>query len=63
MNTLIKNIAFWIVIILTVLFLYKLLNAGRPDKIEIPFSQVLAEVESGQIAKVTIVGSEINGEY
>jgi cell division protease FtsH len=63
LNTLIKNIAFWIVIILTVLFLYKLLNAGRPDKIEIPFSQVLAEVESGLIAKVTIVGSEINGEY
>jgi cell division protease FtsH len=63
LNTLIKNILFWTLIILTVLFLYKFLNAGRPEKIEVPFSQVLAEVEAGQVARVTITGSEIAGEY
>ncbi len=63
MNTLIKNIAFWTIIILVVLFLYKFLSTGRPDQVEITFSQVLADVEAGRISKVTITGNEISGEY
>jgi cell division protease FtsH len=63
LNTLIKNILFWAIIILAVLFFYKFLSAARPDQIEISFSQMLADLESGRVAKVTITGNEIIGEY
>jgi cell division protease FtsH len=63
LNTLIKNIAFWTIIILVVLFLYKFLSTGRPDQVEVTFSQVLTDVEAGRIGKVTITGNEIAGEY
>ena len=63
MNTLLKNIAFWTLIILAVLFFYKFLSANRPDLVEITFSQFMADVEAQKIQKVTITGSEITGEY
>ncbi|MBI1950245.1 MAG: ATP-dependent metallopeptidase FtsH/Yme1/Tma family protein, partial [Acidobacteria bacterium] len=63
MNTLLKNIAFWTLIILAVLFFYKFLSANRPDQVEVSFSQFMADVEAGRVAKVTITGNEIGGEY
>ena len=63
MNTLLKNVAFWTLIILAVLFFYKFLSANRPDQVEISFSQFMADVEAGRVAKVTITGNEIGGEY
>ncbi len=63
MNTLLKNIAFWTLIILAVLFFYKFLSANRPDQVEISFSQFMADVEAQKVQKVTITGSEITGEY
>ena len=63
MNTLLKNIAFWTLIILAVLFFYKFLSANRPDQVEISFSQFMEDVDQGQVGKVTITGSEITGEY
>ncbi len=63
MNTLIKNILFWTVIIIAVLFFYKILSGNRPDQIEITFSQMMTEVDAGRVAKVTITGNEIQGEY
>jgi cell division protease FtsH len=58
-----KNIAFWTLIILAVLFFYKFLSANRPDQVEISFSQFMADVEAGRVSKVTITGNEIAGEY
>ena len=63
MNTLIKNIVFWALIIIAVLVFYKFLSSNRPDQVELTFSQMLADVEAGRVAKVTITGSEIVGEY
>jgi cell division protease FtsH len=63
LNTLLKNIAFWTLIILAVLFFYKFLSANRPDHVEISFSQFMGDVDQGQVARVTITGSEITGEY
>ena len=63
MNTLLKNIAFWTLIILAVLFFYKFLSANRPDQVEISFSQFMADIEAGRVTKVTITGNEIGGEY
>jgi len=63
LNTLLKNIAFWTLIILAVLFFYKFLSANRPDQVEISFSRFMEDVDQGQVGKVTITGSEITGEY
>ena len=63
MNTLIKNIVFWAIIIVAVLFFYKFLSTSRPDQIELTFTQMMAEIEAGRVSKVTITGSEIVGEY
>ena len=62
MNTLLKNIAFWTIIILAVLFFYKFLSTGRPDQAELTFSDMMADVEAGKVSKVTITGNEIAGE-
>jgi cell division protease FtsH len=62
-NTLIKNIVFWAIIIVAVLFFYKFLSANRPDQIELTFTQMMGEVEAGRVSKVTITGNEIIGEY
>jgi cell division protease FtsH len=63
LNTLLKNIAFWTLIILAVLFFYKFLSANRPDQVEVSFSQFMQDVEQNQVGKVTITGNEIAGEY
>ncbi|PYS97051.1 MAG: cell division protein FtsH [Acidobacteria bacterium] len=63
MNTLIKNILFWTILILAVLFAYKILGANRPDQKELTFSQMMDEIETGQISKIVITGNEITGEY
>ncbi|HEX9426965.1 MAG TPA: ATP-dependent zinc metalloprotease FtsH [Candidatus Polarisedimenticolia bacterium] len=63
MNTLIKNIAFWTIMILVVLFAYKFLSGPHPEQAELNFTQMMADVEAGKVAKVAITGSEITGEY
>ncbi len=63
MNTLLRNIAFWALVVVAVLFLYKFLSASRPDQVELNFSQMMADVEAGRIARVSITGNEITGEY
>jgi len=63
LNTLIKNILFWTILILAVLFAYKILGANRPDQKELTFSQMMDEIETGQISKIVITGNEITGEY
>ncbi len=63
MNTLIKNILFWTIIILAVLVGYKFLSGPRPDQIPKNFSEMMGDVEAGRVAKVTITGNEILGEY
>ncbi len=62
MNTVLRNIAFWAVIILAVIFLYKFLSAAHPDQVEMSFSAFMTEVEAGRVAKVVITGNEITGE-
>ena len=38
-------------------------SAGRTDQVELSFSKMMEDVEAGRVAKVTITGSEIVGEY
>jgi len=62
LNSFIKNIIFWALIIVGVLTFYRLLSPGHPDQQELTFSEMMAKVEAGQVTKVTITGNEIVGE-
>jgi cell division protease FtsH len=46
-----------------VLLFYRLVSTSRPDQVELTFSKMMEDVEAGRVAKVTITGSEIVGEY
>jgi cell division protease FtsH len=63
LNTLVKNIVFWAIIIMAVLFLYRFLSAGTPEQDELTFSQMMSDIEAGRVSKVTITGNEVVGEY
>ncbi len=53
-----------IALLLVALFnLFQNNAAGTRGRNEIPYSKMLADVESGQIAKVEIRGHRITGEY
>ena len=63
MNNIGKNLALWVIIALLVVALFNLFqNSGRNDaEQELAFSDFLAQVESGQVADVTIEGNSISG--
>jgi len=46
-----------------VLLFYRFLTAGNPNQEEISFTKMMENVEAGRVAKVTITGNEIIGEY
>ncbi len=60
-----RNIALWAIIVILLLTLYSALNGGarQESSTEIDFSTFLDKVEAGQVAKVTIKGKDIAGEY
>jgi len=59
-----RNLAFWLVICLIMVLLFQLVKGPgiRRDQ-EIDFSSFLQAVEDGRIAKVSIQGNNISGEY
>jgi FtsH Extracellular len=61
----IKNIAFWMVILLSGVLMWQVLKAaGTGSKeAEISFSRFLQDVDHGDVSEVTIVGSEVHGKY
>jgi len=63
LNNIGKNLALWVIIALLVVALFNLFqNSGRNDaEQELAFSDFLAQVESGQVADVTIEGNSISG--
>ncbi len=66
MNANFRNFAIWVIIALLLVALFNLFQnnaAGTRGRNEIPYSKMLADVESGQIAKVEIRGHRITGEY
>ncbi|MEE9292996.1 MAG: ATP-dependent metallopeptidase FtsH/Yme1/Tma family protein, partial [Acidobacteriota bacterium] len=63
MNSLVKNILFWAVLFLFGLVVYNFLRATNLDPEEINFTEMMTQIESGRVAKVTITGNEVIGEY
>jgi cell division protease FtsH len=63
LNTLAKNIVFWLVIIVLALVAYHFLAGSTVLQTELPFSDFLAQAEAGKISEVTINGSDVEGTY
>ncbi|HHL40136.1 MAG TPA: ATP-dependent metallopeptidase FtsH/Yme1/Tma family protein [Deltaproteobacteria bacterium] len=61
MNQLYKNIAMWLIIIVTVIFMFNFLSYKQPPLEQIVFSDFMEAVENGEVAEVTIQGSDIRG--
>ncbi len=59
-----RNLAFWLVICLIMVFLFQLVKGpGIRREQEIDFSTFLQAVENGTVAGVSIQGNDISGEY
>ncbi|MDB5507599.1 MAG: ATP-dependent metalloprotease FtsH [Hyphomicrobiales bacterium] len=65
MNPNFRNFALWVIIFLLVVALVMLFqNPGQRQQTEnIPFSQLLTEVDQGRVRAVTIAGHEISGHF
>ncbi len=63
MNQLYKNIAMWLIIIATVVLMFNLISYKQPTSEKVIFSDFIQEVESGNIAEVTIQGNDILGKF
>ncbi|MCR9220889.1 MAG: ATP-dependent zinc metalloprotease FtsH [Alphaproteobacteria bacterium] len=63
MNFFGRNLALWIIIIVLMVFLFNVFqgNSGPTQAQSTPYSQFLAEVESGAVKDVRIDGSKITG--
>ncbi len=65
MNSTVKTVVFWLVIILSAVLLWQVVkagNTGQKDK-EINFSQFMSDVDQGNVKEVTISGMEVHGKY
>ena len=63
MNTLAKNIIFWLVIIVLALVAYRFLAGTTVPQTELSFSEFLSQAEAGKISEVTLNGSDVDGAY
>ena len=57
-----KNMALWVVILLMILLLVTMLRQTQQAPEEFPFTEFMAKVEAGEIAKVAIEQGRIEGE-
>src|SRR5574340_801478 len=63
MNQLYKNIAMWLIIIATVVLMFNLISYKQPSSEKVIFSDFIHDVESGNVAEVTIQGNDIIGKF
>ena len=64
MNSAVKNIIFWVVMIATALLLWLVVSSQRGGRVEQPtFTQFMEEVENGNVREVTLVGNNVRGTY
>ncbi len=64
MNSTVKTIVVWVVILLSIVVLYEVIKSGGANKEqEINFSKFMNEVDQGNVKTVTIAGSEVHGQF
>jgi cell division protease FtsH len=64
-NSTVKTVVFWLVIILSAVLLWQVVKAGSsgPKERTISFSEFLSDVDQGKIADVSITGTEVRGKF
>ena len=63
MNSTLKSLLFWIVLVLVGLVVWNFSTKLQPHDRPIQFSEFMSKVDSGDVSSVTIVGNEITGHY
>ncbi|WP_207459409.1 ATP-dependent zinc metalloprotease FtsH [Azospirillum sp. SYSU D00513] len=65
MNNFGKNLALWIIIGLLLVALFNLFQSSstRGPQTTVPYSELVAEVDRGQVADVTIKGNQVSGHF
>ena len=64
MNSNVKNVIFWVVLICVAVLLWAVVRQGhsKPDR-ALNFSEFIAEVEAGNVKDVNINGNEVKGDF
>jgi cell division protease FtsH len=64
-NSTVKTVVFWLVIVLSAFLLWQVVRQGSNGQKEasVVFSQFLSEVDQGNVKEVTINGQEVHGKY
>ncbi|MFQ5662376.1 MAG: ATP-dependent zinc metalloprotease FtsH [Terriglobia bacterium] len=64
MNSTVRNVLFWVVLLVAIVFLWKMLNTGMGPREQQPtFSEFMDKVEAGQVAKVELRSNRVEGVY
>jgi cell division protease FtsH len=58
-----RNLIFWLMIVLTGIFIWQTWSSQKPKAKDVIFSQFVDAVDSGKVASVTIQGNEITGTF
>jgi len=64
-NSTVKTVLFWAVIIVSAFLLWQVVRTGsnsQKDK-EVNFSQFMSDVDQGIVREVTVIGVEVRGKY
>jgi len=61
LNDLLKNVLLWVVIAVILMSVFNNLGGQRYAGVDVPYSDFMTQVESGQIQAVTMEGREITG--
>src|SRR5437588_1279132 len=64
-NSTVKTVVFWLVILLSAVLLWTVVknSSGGQKDVEKSYTQFINDVNQGNVAKVTINGQEVRGEY
>jgi len=64
-NSTVKTILFWLVIVLSCVLLWQVVKAGSSGakEAEINFSEFMSQVNQGNVSDVTLNGTEVRGRY
>jgi cell division protease FtsH len=64
-NSTVKTVVFWLVIVLSAVLLWQVVKAGSsgPKEKPINFSEFMSDVDQGKIADVSITGTEVRGKF
>ena len=65
MNSTVKTVVFWLVIVLSALLLWQVVRSGTSGQkdAEVNFSKFMSDVDQGDVKEVTILSQEVRGKY